>query len=486
MRRRGSALVVLAAAAAVPGLWSLYTTNADFPLGFHSDEPKKVQFALSQEHDFHHPLLMVQAMRLAREVLAIDTPEAMVVAGRRLSAAYMLIGVGLSLVLFLRLLGPVWAWAAAAALAVTPLVSVHAHYIKEDAVFFPAVVAALLALIRYAERPERGAAMLGVAMGIALAAQYKALLLVALAYALPALGVVPRSSDYFRGLRRASWIALGIFVLVCYPLLLSATTFGGGFTNQVGHVIGGHYVKIYAIPELFTYHLRESLVPGLTPALLALAAGGVLWATGSWRRLDVAWRIALLYLGAFYLSAELSPSKPPPDFMRYMIPAAPIVVAVAFRLLRELGALQARWAAVLSVVVLVLTLRASLLVVDQLGTDTRFEAAELIAELEAGGARVAIESYAGLVRADLFHTDLGGPAELRSRGFTHLAVSSFALDRYVEGARRAYQRPAVYEMARHAQELLALPHTEIRPQHPSFAYSNPTIWLVDLRQRSRP
>lgn len=468
--------------AGVLGLWWLYTTQNDFPINFHTDETKKIRFALTQEQDFHHPILMIQGMRVARELFGITSQQGMLEAGRTLSAGYVLLGVLLAWIVYRRFLPGPWAVGAAAALAVTPLLAVHAHYVKEDAIFLPAVLLALWSLLRFVERPDRGARalVLGLGLGVALAAQYKAVMLVALAWGLPWLGAAPRTDEYFAGLRRACGLATAVFLVVCYPLFVHFGTFGGGFSGQVTHALSGHYVKIYALPEMFSYHLRESLLPGLSPPLLALGIAGTAWAIASWRSLDRPWRIALLYLGVFYLSAELSPSKPPPDFMRYMMPAAPVVVLLAFGLLRKVGSLAPAIAGGLAALSLGIAGWDSVQLVTRLERDTRHEAAAAVQALESGGARVLVESHASVGGTPLDHSELQDPDVLRAEGWTHIALSSFAVDRYLDGDQRSYQRAEIYQAGAVVRRLLALPHREIRPEVRTFAFSNPTIWIVDL------
>jgi len=56
--------------------------NNTFPLGYHYDEPKKVRFVKSGDQDFHHPLLMLQIVRIANRVLGYRDDHKIVVLGR--------------------------------------------------------------------------------------------------------------------------------------------------------------------------------------------------------------------------------------------------------------------------------------------------------------------------------------------------------------------------------------------------------------------
>jgi hypothetical protein len=69
---------------------------------------------------------------------------------------------------------------------------------------------------------------------------------------------------------------------------------------------------------------------------------------------------------------------------------------------------------------------------------------------------------------------------MRAEGWTHVALSSFAVDRYLDGDQRGYQRAEVYQAGATVRGLLALPRVEIRPELRTFAFSNPTIWIVEL------
>ena len=66
-------------------------------------------------------------------------------------------------------------------------------------------------------------------------------------------------------------------------------------------------------------------------------------------------------------------------------------------------------------------------------------------------------------------------------GVTHVVASSFAYERYYRGAELPGQADYIYRGHAQYEQLFSLPYVEIRPQYMSFAFSNPTIRIVDIR-----
>ena len=141
-------LTVIAAASLALGLW-----NNDFPLGYHPDEVKKVGFIATGTQDFHLPILLLQLTRAANAFARLEGGQEIVELGRAVSAVAGACIVVLSFLLARQILPPLGSLLVAALTAVSPILVVHAHYLKEDMVFTACALAALLALCGFVARP---------------------------------------------------------------------------------------------------------------------------------------------------------------------------------------------------------------------------------------------------------------------------------------------------------------------------------------------
>ena len=64
-----------------------------------------------------------------------------------------------------------------------------------------------------------------------------------------------------------------------------------------------------------------------------------------------------------------------------------------------------------------------------------------------------------------------------------LVASSFQYDRYLYGATLHDQRPVVYKFAGAYRKLFSsYPYLEFAPAYRSFAFSNPTVRVIDIRK----
>jgi hypothetical protein len=332
---------------------------------------------------------------------------------------------------------------------------------------------------------RRNALLLGLALGLALSSQYKGALLLPL---LPLAPFLARSEEKGRTLRLLPlclFVALGVFAMVNYPLFLEGDVFRRGFLFEVRHALHGHDVVIRPQDFWFGFHLTHSIIPGIgllltLPALGAM--GHTLWA---WRRAAGEERLLLVYVLLFYGASEASPLKPFPDAMRYVIPIVPALLFFAVRGLR--GTLV--WAtrgrrgipAALAAAVLLVPSYDAVQLVRHLRTDTRQEAARWIADSRASAL---FESYAAAERGVKY-----GPDGLRTAVPKYLVTSSFTYDRFFLGHAVGGQSPWAEEKYRQYRELFALPFHEIAPAYKSFAFSTPTLRIVDvssLRPKTRP
>lgn len=135
--------------------------------------------------------------------------------------------------------------------------------------------------------------------------------------------------------RRASflgwWLVLEaviIFILINPFVLLDTRNFGSGFDYETRHGLyeGHHGIQVSAWDHAWSFHLRRSLMPGMT--ILPLAAGLLGALLLLLRRDRGAHQIAFAAL-LWYLIHEASSLKPPPNFDRYMNPVLPLLCAGA-------------------------------------------------------------------------------------------------------------------------------------------------------------
>jgi len=488
---------------AILGLSACFNlTNLGFPFTFHADEPIKVEFIQQSTQNFNHPLLMLQLVRGANLVFGLTNPQDVAVLGRALLGLCATVTVFLSYVLARRSMSARGALAVAAAVAVAPTLVVHAHYLKEDTILTTCLLASVLCFFRFVELLSiRSVLWLGLATGLAFSAHYKAVLLVPLYLVAPLVGMLTPRVDGEReatphaedsaGRTRTFYTRLGligaiagcVFLSVNWPLLLDPHTFLTGMLFEADHAQIGHDVPIWGLDYWLGFHLLRSLVPGLGAFATILAVGGLGWVVASWRTVSMHDRWLAVYVLVFYLVPEVSPLKPWPDFSRYMMPIVPPLLYFAWKGIataathdRNSGRSGWTFAAGLAALVL-LPAYMSVRLVSGLADDTRVQAA---AWLERHPGWATFEAYSGEGTSVRSAVELD-PAEWRAKGVDYLVASSFMYDRYATGAQLPNQRPEIYRTHERYMELFGLPYVEFSPAYRTFAFSNPVIRIIDLR-----
>jgi 4-amino-4-deoxy-L-arabinose transferase-like glycosyltransferase len=462
----------------------LYRENADFPLGLHVDEPGKARSALDGVPGFRHPQLLYRATRVAAAATGATSLQQVAEAGRLASALFGTGIVAASFALFRRRLGGAASLAASALLAATPLLAVHAHYLKEDTAFAFATTLAAIALLRFErERSGRARLLLGLATGLAVSAKYAGVVLFVPYLLLPLVLPIGDRKAWTRSIGVVALVAVAVFALIDAALFESAGTFLADLHKEARHAAFGHDVPIWGPSYGFGFHLVHSLVPGLGAGVTLAALAGVAWAARRGSRDD---RILLLLLATFYLAIEISPTKPFPDFMRYALPLAPLLIFFAAR---GIAAFCARWqprptwaGAALIVALGIWPAWRTHQLVSALADDTRFAAAERVRALPG---TVLVDDYSAVQRSDpqlepaAVPYSLWSPEEIAQARWA--VISSFRYERYLVGEGLPFQTRKVGRIAARYRRLLACPDQEIiQPRYESFAFSNPTIRIIDL------
>ncbi len=336
----------------------------------------------------------------------------------------------------------------------------------------------MAALFAWLERPcPSRALLLAVALGLALATQYKGALLLIPLLAAPLWVPRVRAPGNVVALVGIVTGAAAVFLLVNYPALMGDSGFATGLDKELNHVLRGHSIKVRPLDHAFSFHFLHSLVPGLTAVVAWLGLAGFVAAIFSWRRVE--WRIRLLFVYgvATFLAHELTPMKAHPDFMRFMIPTAPIWVFFAvWGLWRIESAMPPpkglAVARILAVAVVAIPLQASIRLDYHLERDTRTRVESLI-----GQTGVLMGRYTTNERVDFWRT----PAdELRRSHPEIVVVSSFNYGRYEYAATLPDQTSRVRRQIRRYEWLFSHPYEEVHPAYRSFAFSNPTLRIVKV------
>lgn len=484
--RRWSAaiLLVVIATAGFLNFW-----NNDFPIWLHADEHKKVRFVLESRQDFLHPILLLQLTRLANLIPQFDRDLDVARLGRSVSAVAGIAVVAGIYVLLKRAVPDRFALLGAFLAAVCPTLAIHSHYFKEDMVFAACMVWALVFYLRFLDVPNIATAVsLGLFAGLAGASHYKSALLIPLLAVYPLLAPRNRAtSDWLSWLRRvyalgmlAVVIATDVFAIVDYPLFGNTGVFLRGLQFEGTHSLDGHVgIRIFAGPQWYLYHWRYSVIPGMTLGLATVGLLSLLLSLSTWRLRGDTERLLALLSVAYYLVAEFSPSKPPPDECRYMIPVVIGLICFATLGIAECWSGFRKLRVALGPIVLALVGSAAYDTVQLLrniDSDTRLS---VLTHVDPGSSRVIFTKYTG-------EEDWWDPSvDDFLRGFVdYVVASSFDYDRYLFAESLRGQSDDVYKTASEYRRLFSYSYREIRPKYRSFAFSNPVVRIVDLRSGS--
>lgn len=324
-------LPILASALLCALCMGLFTRGNGFPFFYHPDEPDKVEQIIRGRWNFHHPLLLLDSVKGAVSIFHVpqDDPQAVVEAGRWVSAGFAALGItALAWLAFLYRGWPGFVSAGAVLMLHHQLFEL-AHYMKEDTALFLGVAASLLALPLLWRWPGVwSAAFAGFACALALCGKYiGAMMLLAV---LPVLWRAPGSGG--RGARLA--VFTGVFLLVTaainFSLLENLATFRHSFGREVKLVAEGQN-PAPGVHRIGSFAYAGAFLDNTTPAIwLCLLAH--FWV--QWKRraaLTLPEWILVLFPFAYTLMLSLSPKTND----RYFLPATAM-----FAWLAALGALD--------------------------------------------------------------------------------------------------------------------------------------------------
>lgn len=314
--------------AAIVGLIATlsYAIIGDWPLGTHFDEPKKAFFVLSGTQDFKHPILLIQLGRLANLFAGFTDADNFIHLGRGLAAAFGGLLVFSTFVLGQMVLSPLTALTVSLAVAICPLVAVHATFYKEDIFLAPLVVLAVAALVWVTERPSGIRSFtLGVVIGLAASAKYIGAILFPLGILVVLICANGKIRERLESVAVVIVAGIATFCAINAPIFWSLSVFEKGFGFEVNHALSGHAGIGLGVSATFgVMHLMNSLWPGLGSGLLIVGLSGLAAPIVN-RKLRLQLSIILVVALSWYAVHELAPMKTFADSGRYMVPLAPLI-----------------------------------------------------------------------------------------------------------------------------------------------------------------
>lgn len=478
----------------------------DFELGYHADEPKKVNFIITNTQDFRHPIFILQVVRFVNKLFEFSSPAQIVILGRVTTAFWGTAVVFLTYKFSKQKLPERYALGAALLTAVSPGIVVHSHYLKEDIAMTFAILLSFPFFFKFSDeilstmairtQPSaneyslaqhwRQIVLWGLSIGLACATKYQAVIIVLVYSGIPLFIPHLRKRVYLMGLFAALVIAGTTFLFINFPVFLDYETFIAGLKFELKHSLTGHnLIAIYPLEQLFSFHLRFSIIPSLTLFPVVLALSFMLYRLVKWRNTDWPDRFLIVYGIVFYAIVEASPLKPIPGFERYIVPLIPILAYMCMQAIRSIIMYAPQKVGpTLSLLLIALTIFHPTIVTIKLlyylDKDTRAQVEEVLAD---SPTPIVAERYAGISQEIVSLTDLDLLGE--DRQICTLVASSFTYDRYLFAGKLRAQNAEIYARYHQYLSLFEYPFVEITPSYKSFAFSNPTIRIINLCQGKR-
>jgi hypothetical protein len=484
-------IIAILLASALLNLW-----NQDFPIEFHADERKKVRFVLENTQDFMHPTLLLQVSKAANFFFGYTEKIDIVHIGRTVSALAGVLIVFFSYLITRKGVGNKSKYFASIATALSPILVIHAHYFKEDMLFTAFFLMSLFALFRFLDCQNlKNTLFLGTSIGLAISSKYIAALIIPVALIAPFVYQSEDKKNLYKKISKSLLLAFCLFLLINYPLILDFKTFWHGLTYEIDHVLKGHEMSGYSSASKtntlisitpfdfwFTFHLRYSLINGMTLPIVVIGLFGFVISLMSWKKLNNEEKLLILSVVLLYVIAECSPTKPFPDFMRYMIPVVPLLIYFAARFLTKIYEIKKIRVFVLPIATLCISYAAwdSSMLLYNLKDDTRREA---LAWMKEHSGKVKGEMYT-MCDDRVMSLALLDIEKERNEGTQFFVASNFFYDRILFAKNLKKCPETIVNVHNQYSKLFSMPYIEFRPKHRSFAFSNPTIRIINIQEKN--
>lgn len=488
---------------------TLGTLNNNQPIEFHPDEQSKALQIDTENWNFYHPQLMINATRLALFILDAGqigtktrtrTPQYIVQTGRAVNTLFYALTSCLTAMGFWLLRGWFWGVTTGLMTSVCPAFILRAHYMKEDPAMLFGIGTIWLGFASMTRiRTYWAAGLIGLGIGLAAGGKYIAVIVGAMSIAAlffhPGL---PKLRHRFLTAVIALAVACIVWLGVNFEIFRHMDIFIHGFENEYIHASNGHtglyppWYKFY----FFTVILEESGYFALFMTLI-----GYCWAIYHRKRLHYAEYLMLAWPCAFYVILMFSKI----GFPRYVLPTTIGLYVVAGWTLAELGMWSYRKrhplirGGVVAALGGLLLLEAGYQVAtmyQSMTHDSRFRMKEFLRTLDPG-SHVLVESFTCYTPQEGekhgLHIDTAACAlesddivRLQSKGYTHIAVCSSMYARYfVTGLHDVAGMERHNTMIRSRYRNLFHTYTPIWDSGAAFERwhpLNPQILIYDLNQ----
>jgi 4-amino-4-deoxy-L-arabinose transferase-like glycosyltransferase len=486
-RNLNSAAALVAAVALAAAATVLFHLSPQVPLGVPWDEPAKVTQIISDYNSFRHPILMLQAVRIANMWIGASEPASVLELGRAMAALSGGLLVLATIMLTRRAIGNSAALGAGVLVAVAPLTVLHSQLFKEDIFIAPWLIFGLLALDDLRQHPmARSAVLFGVAAGLAASAKYVGIILIPLCVLAP-LWVKVRPSAYYRMVILAIGTALITFCIINFPLFLTSEIFLQALNHEIHHSLTRHLINHHGLYSNFTFTWKANLWPGLCVSLALAGVMGASIVIIQWRLSAPVLRTLIVFGLIWYFMHELSPAKPFPDGARHMT-----VMAAVFATLAAVAAhfvassLQPRLMSVAAAAIIggisIAPATRSFELVQSALSDTRIVVERLIRGFEGSVAwcQHGFENRAyNSLDVELL------PLKVIEASADFLVVNELTAEIYLFSRMLPNQDQATKQAAGNYEALLRYPAIRVTSKVGYFAFRNPPIRIIALQRYTR-
>ncbi|HWL52675.1 MAG TPA: hypothetical protein VNQ90_09580 [Chthoniobacteraceae bacterium] len=264
--------IILCALLLFAAAFFLFTRENRFAFYYHSDEPGKTRQVVTGEWNFHHPMLLVTATRLAVEATGLlameNNGQRVTETGRNISAAFTAGAAALLMASVWLLAGRFAAIAAGLLLLTNRQLFELAHYFKEDTALLFGVACWFFALVLFWRRPSTGRLLL-LGAGAGLAASGKTLGLFALPLSLGLLAFHPALPRRWSRIALFGLSFLMVVVAINFPAVTEWSAFRQSFRKELNLAVGGHGGMTRSIPhDVYLTAFRANVIFVLWPLIL--------------------------------------------------------------------------------------------------------------------------------------------------------------------------------------------------------------------------